>query len=337
MKFKVIGDEANQPRYSSHIIIDSLNREARKLELYDEKGKVIFYDGVADSHGTNPDAFITTYEITFPWVVLNNAKGKLLIGVSSDNQSFMIEGGHDPELTAWFSLGVDSKLYPEVKKTRNLDKFVVGCYTESLIRGGVNSTIEAFGRAFSGRKDVKLCLKDRNGTETFEKWVKKQANFFNVEIEYLNCHFATIEEIVNWFSGIDCHLYLNYSSTFALPPLEGLSMGIPTIAMSYSGPRHYIINGETGLTPKYTLKPIEEDFQTLQKIGTRNYFFLGGYKKTPTWAIPDLDDTARCLLEMESNKELRLLLKENGRKMAESLTWEKSVKQLDSIIKQKLS
>ncbi len=331
-KFKVVGDPSNKPRFSSRIIVDSLNDAAKRLDLYDDNGSVVVYDGVCNSHGYKPDAFICSYEIAFPRIILQNAGGKPIFGVSRDNQRFIIEGGYPSELTNWILLGVDSTLYPKIEKQKNKDKFVVGVYTESLIRGGVELCVDYFGEMFAGKKaDHKLCIKDRNGTERFQQWVADRAKFYDIDIEYLNCHFDSTAQIYDWFSGIDVHLYLNRSSTFAMPPAESMCMGIPTIAMSYSGPREFIIDGFTGLCPEYELQCIEDEFAFLQSIGTRNFFFLGGYKKNPVWAKPTSESVCECLLK-SMNPDTRKAITENGRIFAKTLTWERSAANLAQVL-----
>ena len=230
-------------------------------------------------------------------------------------------------MTDWFLLGVDSSIYPCVTKTKNLNKFCVGVYTESLVRGGVELCLEAFCKTFQ-KHEAKLLIKDRNATPVFEKWVKDRRDHYDADIEYLNCHFSSTDQIIDWFSGVDIHLYLNRSSTFAMPPAESACMGIPTIAMSYSGPREFIFDRNTGMNPKYTLEYIDKDFGRLLNIGTRNFFFWEDYLKRPVWAVPDMDSVGECMTELRNNKVLFNDISVNGTKFMKGINWENSAESL---------
>jgi glycosyltransferase involved in cell wall biosynthesis len=328
-KFKLVGDPNNKSRFSSKIIIDSLNDAAKKINLYSEKDLTVVYDGCCNNHGYNADAFICTYEICFPNILLQNAKDKPIIGVSQDNKRFIVDGGHPENLAGYFKLGVDSSLYPKVEKTKNNSLFVVGVYTESLVRGGVELCLQSFEKAFGNNKDVKLIIKDRNATERFEQYIKNYSRQRDLQVEYQNSHFNNIEEIIEWFSGIDCHLYMNRSSTWAMPPCESMTMGIPTLAVSYSGPREYIFHKKTGLEIPYTEKFVGESIDSLLNIGCRNFFFDSGYRQNPTWAEGDIEKTAILLNEIKKDDELRKSIANSGRQYAiNNLTWEQSAKNL---------
>lgn len=329
LKFKVVGDPNNKNRFSSKIITDSLNEAAKKLDIYSDNSLTVVYDGCCNNHGYEADAFICTYEISFPSILLQKANGKPILGVSKDNLNFILKGKYDPNYSGYFPLGVDSKLYPKVEKTKNLSQYVVGVYTESLIRGGVELCLQSFAKAFSGDKNTKLVIKDRNGTERFSQFVSHFSKENNITVEYQNAHFNYISEVLEWFSGVDCHLYMNRSSTWAMPPLESMTMGIPTLAVAYSGPREYIFDKHTGIELPFSEVEIDKDFQTLTDIGCRNFFFLSGYSSVPTWAVGDITKTAEKLIELKNNAQLRSYISTNGRKYAiENLSWEKSALKL---------
>lgn len=333
-KFRVVGDPNNPERFSSKIIIDSLNNSAKKLNLYSENELTVVYDGCCNNHGYNPDAFICTYEICFPEILLEKANKKPILGVSKDNKEFVIEGGYEEHLAGYFPLGVDSNIYPEVNKVKNKSQFTVGVYTESLVRGGIELCLQAFATAFKNNKEAKLLIKDRNGTETFMEYVKNFAEYHNIEVEYQNAHFNSIDQIIDWFSGVDCHLYMNRSSTWAMPPCESMTMGVPTIAVAYSGPREYIFNKNTGLEIEFRKEHVQASIFNLIDIGCRNFFFTSGYKTQPSWAVGNITKAAEILLDIKENLDLRKEISKNGRKYAiENLTWENSAKKLHEQLK----
>jgi glycosyltransferase involved in cell wall biosynthesis len=328
-KFKVVGDPNNQSRFSSKIITDSLNEAAKSLGIYSDDALTVVYDGCCNHHGYNPDAIICTYEISFPNILTQNANGKPILGVSRDNLNFIIKGNYNKDLAGYFPLGVDSNLYPKVEKTKNLSQFTVGVYTESLIRGGIELCLQSFAKAFSGNSDCKLLIKDRNATERFQQFVRYFAEKNNILVDYQNLHFNTIGQITDWFSGVDCHLYMNRSSTWAMPPLESMTMGVPTLAVAYSGPREYIFDEETGIEIPFSEEGINADFPMLTEIGCRNFFFLSGYSSQPTWAVGNTEKAAEKLIKLKNNKQLRDKISIQGREYAiKNLSWQNSALKL---------
>lgn len=324
-KFCVIGDSTNKPRYSSHVIVSSLNAAARKLGFFDENGLQLKWDSLCQTHGDRVDAYISSYEVAFPELLIKNSGNKPLIGVSSDNYNFIIQGGKPPELAGWFPLGVDSQSWSIVPKIKDLDKFCVGVYTESLVRGGIELCVDSFANAFLGKKGCVLKIKDRNATDEFIQNIKRMCQDYNIELEYYNDNW-TIEQVKEFLAGVDCQLYLNRSSTWALPPIELMSAGIPTVIVPYSGPREYAENGVNCLTVDYSLKPVSETLYSLIRMGCRNYFLLDGYKTEPLWAVPDIHSVGQKLLTLYENKgNISQSLAINASKIGEKFSWENSV------------
>jgi glycosyltransferase involved in cell wall biosynthesis len=334
-KYKVVGDPNNPPRFSSSIIIDSLNEGAKKLGLYDENGAIVVYDCISNQHGYNADAIILCYEMPGHQILLQNSQGKPVIAVSRDNMSFLIETGFPKEKVDYINLGVDSKLWKPIKKEYLLDKYVVGCYTESLVRSGLEILVEAFGTLYGGDSNKILYIKDRNATPKFAEWIKEQSTYYNVDIIYNNCHLDTIEKEIEIFKHFDCHVNLNRSSTWFMPLLQSLSLGIPTASMCYSGPREYISDMLTGLEIDYDLEFLtNESLKALTDIGMRNFFFPVdniNYRQQPYWASPKIESVKEVLIKLESSY-IRSRLSFLGRSVAETLNWERSSLNLSYVL-----
>lgn len=330
--FRVEGDPKNPPHFSSSIIIEAINTAAKKVGLYDEQGARVVYDCLGQWHGPKPDALIVCYELPFHQLVVANCQGIPTITVSRDNFRFAIEGGCDPDLVFWTPLGVDSSKF--VPQTHWGSDLTVGIYSESLVRGGYEIAIEAFGKLFSGRKDIRLYCKDRNGTPRFKEWIDEQTKLYDINLIYDNRHLDTTEAELAVLGQFDIHLYLNRSSTWALPAVQTLSMGIPTIAPMYSGPREYIINDFTGLACEYEMENLDSDvIGDLQKLGMRNFFFEAGYKNAPYWCKPQLDSVMACLDGLVDSSSLRERLSKNSRAFVkQSLTWEATATNISRIL-----
>lgn len=331
-KFQIKGDPKNPERFSSKIIIDSLNNGARKAGIHSENDKLIVYDCIANQHNLNPDAIICCYEFTIPYFVKYNSQNKPLIAVSRDNMIFLLESGYPKSKIGYINLGVDSEKFSKVEKKYYKDKFVCLSMTESLVRSGLEILIDGFGNAFSGNKEALLYVKDRNATLEFEKWIRNRAKYYNIELLYENNHLNTIEKILNMYSHADVHYYLNRSTTWGMNVLESISCGIPTASPMYSGPREYISDKLSGIGIEFELEDITQNkLIELQSIGMRNFFFpinQENYPRQPYWCKPKVESVSKTLLELYKNKELRKTLSFNGRAMAEQFTWERSAMNL---------
>lgn len=327
-KFCVKGDPNNKPNFSSSIIIEGLNQGAKKADIYSENGVTVTYDCIGNHHGHNPHALITCYELTYPKIIIDNLRNLPTITVSRDNLQFLRDAGYPENLSTYVSLGVDSEKFSLTPKVKRHDTFNVGVYSESLVRGGIELALEAFAMRFRGNKNAVLMIKDRNATPQFQNFVRDFARKHGIRVEYQNAHWDSIDQIKEFFSAVDCHLYLNRSSTFAMPPLEGLSMGVPTICLAYSGPRDYIEDGVNALVPKHDIQFVDEELSKLVSIGCRNFFFAGTYLKRPTWARAKTENVAECLDNLYYNNETRIKLAQNGRITAENMSWESAATNL---------
>ncbi len=334
-KCKVIGDPQNPKRFSSNIIIDSLNDALWQLDLYKEDGIQVNYSCVCSDHNQRTDVFICTYEIPVSQIILAQAKGRRILGVSLDNYRFLIDGGAHPDLCGYFPLGVDSFKYKHIKKTRMLDTFNFLVYTESLVRSNFYVVLDAFGEAFSGSKTEVLYIKDRNGTDRFKQYVEEKAKYYNVIIKYENNHLDTIEKELEVYECADVHVYVNASSTFAMPCLQLLSCGVPSIVMSYSGPAEYIRKDWNAITIPYRLEDVNDYvLRPLIEAGMRNFFFADGYECRPYWAVPDKQDLKIAMTKIRIDSGLMKKLSRNGRLTAEQFTWKKSAAAMCAAIKE---
>jgi glycosyltransferase involved in cell wall biosynthesis len=331
-KFSVYGDPNNKPRFSSDIIISSLNQGAKNLGLYDETGAKVCYSCIGDQHGQNADALIVCYELPFPPFIIQNCQGKPIIGVSRDNMMFAIHGGFPAHLCNWIPLGVDSNIWKPVKKKYLLDKFVVLSYTESLARSGLEILAEAFAKELGYKKECVLYIKDRNATPEFEKWIKDHSQKWSYNLIYDNRHISTPEEEIEVFAHADCHFYLNRSTTWGMTVCQSMTCGVPTASIAYSGPREYLSDDLTGLTVDYILEPVQHDLEYLKSIGMRDFFFPDN---RPTyWAKPQIHSVMDNLGKLYRDKNLRERLSYLGREMGKSLTWERSAANLSQVLNQ---
>jgi glycosyltransferase involved in cell wall biosynthesis len=327
VKLKFTSDPANTSvNGSTNIIVQSLNNALKKLDLYEEEGLTIHYDSLGNTHGLNPQAILTVYELNFPQFILNNLAGRPMIGCSKDNMAFAINAGYPPELCRYVPLGVDCSIWKPIERVLEDDgKFVVLSFSESQTRGGFEDVLMGFCSAFSGQKDVVLYLKDRETTDKFRTRVQSYRDNFEVNIILDDRNLVSIEEQNGLFSDADVMLYLNYSTTWGLISCQSLAAGCPLMAMSYCGPAEYL-SEYNGFKIDYFLQEVDDYvLNVLQDLGLRNYLFPRScYHVTPYWARPVMDDVVDKLRYAYNHREELKQKRINAVATAQNFSWERS-------------
>jgi glycosyltransferase involved in cell wall biosynthesis len=313
---------------STNIIVGNLNKSLKLLDLYDENGPSIHYDCIANDHGLRPNSILTVYETNFPKFILNNLNGRFMLGVSKANMEFAVDAGYPAELCKYVPLGVDSSIWRPVERTKYHDKFVVLSFSESQTRGGFLHVLDAVGRAFKGKNDVVLVLKDRVTTGRFREVVAHyQDQVAPMEVVLDDRDLTDFEEQNQLYSNADVMLYLNHSSTWGMTAFQSLSCGLPLCGMQHSGPAEYL-NGSNGLPVSFSLVEITDDLiMNLQSFGLRNYLFgRSSYHVPPYWAWPNIDDVEDKLKWAYNNKSSDWMKEKsnNARQTAINFSWEKS-------------
>lgn len=336
-KFKVVCDP-NTPSFgSTQIIVNAINKAAKNLDLYSDNDKLVVYDCLGQSHGYNPNAFWTAYELPFPGFILQNCYPKKVLGLSKDNAHFAILGGYPRELVDYVNLGVDTKTWRPTTKKYLKDKFVFLTMTESNTRSGLEILIQAFAENFKDQKGVALYLKDRSPTDKFQDWVKNIAETFNVEIIHDPRHLEDHQEEVKIFESCDCHFYLNHTGSFNMTVMQGLSCGIPTVSIRHGGPSDYISHRMNGIAVEYDLVGITQEYiNQLIDIGMKNHLFPitnSNHKTLPFWAVPRKEDMKNCMNELLSNKNRLTDLSENAIATANWFSWERSAMNMSFVLR----
>lgn len=331
---RVDGDPNNMLRGSSNIIISSLNQGLKNAGLYSDSGDIVVYDCLGNSHGHETNHIICPYETILPNHILRATKDKTLIGVSVQNQLFFTEAGHPKDKTAVCQLGVDSKSWSPNPREFN-EKFTFGMMCDSNSRAGYFELLSAFKAAFSKNEKVCLLIKDRYATETFKNYIQSFAAANELYIQLVDKHITDPSEEQAWYDKLDCHVFINKSSTFALTVAQGMAKAIPTITMAYSGPRDYC-NELNSCLVDYTLEEISLfELQSLEQRGLRNYLFpphSTTYPKQPKWAVPSVKSLTECLKRVYEDEAYRNLIGQQGRVTAETLSWDRAAINLSYIL-----
>jgi glycosyltransferase involved in cell wall biosynthesis len=334
-KFKMVGDLTSNPFHSSRIIIENINKAAKELDLYSDNGLVCCYDTLCNTHGHSPDAFHCAMELPFPRIILNNANGKPIIGLSQDNGWFAAEGGYPANLCNYVTLGVDNKVWSPVDRKKK-DTFVFGASIESTVRSDIPAIVRAFGEVFGGMTNVVLYIKDRNATPLFETYLKEKAALYNIKLIHDNRHIENFEEERALFASWDAHIYLNRSGTFCMTLLQGMAVGCPSIGVAYSGPRDYLSHRINSLSVEYDLVSVsQQKIQELEQIGMRNFLFpfnFQNYAYEPYWAQCRLESVKDCMEQMVASPDLRDKLSQNGITTGEWFNWQRTAMNMSFVL-----
>ncbi len=324
----------NNINCSSYIIRSSLNSALKQEGLYDENGKVVVYDILGNSHGHNPDAFISAYELTPPPIILQNMFPKPVLGLSKDNFLLYEQAGYPSNLLNWFKLGVDSEKWRYIYKNKENEKPTILLCGESNTRGGLELGINGFCNIFKDNQTVRLYIRDRSSSETFKSWIKNKASESNVDIIHDDRELFNIEDELEIYSKVDFALMMNKTSTWNMRMTEMMAAGLPIIATNFQGHREYLCHGFSGIECEFDFHRItEEKIDELKSIGLRNHLFPINMHINPIWSIPRDESLKSNILELLENKNLRDKISHGARIMAEKLTWNRSVRELVSCLK----
>lgn len=333
LKFCVKGDNKANPAFSSSVIVRNLNDAAKNVGLYDEKGKIVVYSTVANSMGYNADLVVCVYETALAHPILQLANGRQLAGVSLHNL-FFLNDAYPSNLCSFFRLGVDSEEFKPQKRIKD-GKFRFLHFSESNARSGIDIVIAAFCKEFKNNHNVELYLKDRGATDRFKQFVSEKAVEYNVCIVHDTENTQSLQGIKDIYSKADVQVNVSRSSTFNLPCLEGMSMGLPLLGNLYSGMREFLAHEFNGFAADYRIDFIEQEkLDYLESIGCRNHMFpLGQYPVHPYWAstyIDDLEDRMRSFVDMP--KDILNYMSNNAIATAKQFTWEKSAIELSYLL-----
>jgi len=107
-------------------------------------------------------------------------------------------------------------------------------------RYGTDILINAFTRAFDGRKDVVLVLKDYGGPASgrLQRWLKQRASNTPLIIHFSD--FLSKEALIRLYRGADAFVAPFRGEGFGMKVLDACAAGLPVLAPHYGGPADYL-------------------------------------------------------------------------------------------------
>jgi glycosyltransferase involved in cell wall biosynthesis len=166
-------------------------------------------------------------------------------------------------------------------------------------RKNPSALIEAFLRAKSSLpKDARLVLKVINADKVQDDGqgilqMARRDPSITLVSRYLDR-----PEINALVASVDCYVSLHRSEGFGLTLAESMYLGKPVIATGWSSNTDFMTPWNS-LPVKYELVTLAADY--------------GPYKRGNTWADPDVDHAAECMVRVATDRELYRHLAEVGR------------------------
>lgn len=340
IKYQVLCDPNAKENGSSNIIVSNINEAAKKLGLYsDGEGAVrVFYDCLCQTHGQIADVIWSAYELPFPAFLIESLARRPMLGLSRDNAMMAIAGGYPDYLVNYVSLGVDSEKwkYCYRQNKQSGDPFTFLCACESNTRSAFEVLIPTFCTTFSGNRDVRLYLKDRNATDQFKEWVFSEASHYNVDIVHDDRDLSSIEDQLDIFSKCDAFVCVNHSHTFGMNRLQALSCGIPLITTHYQGGREYLQEGFCGTSVNYDLFRVDNHVinSLIHGFGLKNHLFPIN-ENAPFesfWSYPNKVSLQKSLLEIYSKKDSLIQMSKNARTIACWHSWDRAAANMSVVL-----
>jgi len=153
-------------------------------------------------------------------------------------------------------------------------------------RYGTDILLTAFVRAFPGREDVVLVLKDYGGQvkEPLGGWLRRAPK--TPRIIHLS-EFLPKEGLIRLYRGADAFVAPFRGGGFGMKVLDACAVGLPVLAPHYGGPADYLRAGEF-VPVSFREVPVGECMDRKEAI-VPNF---------AVWAEVDVDDLAARMREM---------------------------------------
>jgi glycosyltransferase involved in cell wall biosynthesis len=139
--------------------------------------------------------------------------------------------------------------------------------------------IQAFRRAFGGRRDVVLALKFTNAEYDQQAASRLYRSVDDLSVLLLEGYLSR-DELAGLMQAADCYVSLHRSEGFGLTIAEAMALGKPVIATRYSGNVDFMTPANS-YAVEYRLVRIERDY--------------GPYLQGVSWADPDLEHAATLM------------------------------------------
>lgn len=247
----------------------------------------------------------------------------------------LAEAGVPEERLRLLPLGVDGSVYTssghtlppaEQEQTQWLgdaapdaNAFTFLCAGYMQPRKGARETVEAYCRAFEGRRDVALVVKNVK-----EFWGKDESEaLLAITRQYDAPPVGILQSVLSEYQmaallrGADCFVNAHHREGFGLMPLQSMACGTPVIVTDYHGPQQYATKENAYLLPVTEMQPAQDTREP---------------ERVP-WAMYDLDTLAE-IMQAAAAKGRRATIVKQGLVEARKWTWDRSAQAIIETVEQ---
>ena len=180
-------------------------------------------------------------------------------------------------------------------------------YNSCYERKNPEAVLNAFAKAFIGKEDVQLVIKT-NGFERNQDKVEKLTNLATRlgilnQTHFINEHLSknALMELIN---ATDVYISLHRGEGFGLGMLEAMALSKPVIAINYGGNTEFMKEDNSLLVNHGWMKPENLDYKAYQKV--------------EQWADPDINQAAKYLTQLYSDRAFGKKFGEKAKAFVES-------------------
>lgn len=211
--------------------------------------------------------------------------------------------------------GIDTAYFYDLDRPVR-DTFTFLHYADLSPRKGSEIVVAAFLKAFPGKTDVRLVMKNH---KPFFPFITDDPRIERIHATYSK------EQMRELLYRADCFVFPTRGEGFGLTPFEAMASGLPTIVTGWSGPADYADPRDT-LILDYKLVPAENQYMIYRED------YAPG-EDAGVWAEPSLEHTIELMRwAYEHRNEARMMGKSTASRLAREWTWEQKAQQLIDII-----
>jgi len=214
---------------------------------------------------------------------------------------------------------IDAVVPDKLKYNISATSLTFGFFFDSrsgLERKNVKGLIKAFLRAFQDTEDAVLILKANGVSAGSYEFESLKARFSSDRIVFLDQTFSRVESL-QFLASLDVYVSLHRAEGFGLTLAESMALGTPVIATGYSGNLDFM-TAENSMLVEYEIVTSDVD--------------NGPYTRGTVWAEPDIDDAAKKMREMLSERRRRKLASVGRKSVRDTLSAQQVSQSVSSAI-----
>jgi len=222
--------------------------------------------------------------------------------------------------------GCDSEFYRQTKEKNSKFTFLFNSF--SNVRSGLDLTLEAYIKAFSGRSDVQLIIKNTSDSNILQQHIEQLSQKNQVNIIYNNTR-SSFEAMRDLYSESHALLMVMRMSSWGLAVHESMCCNCIPIVGNFCPSNE--MQAPLMINPKREIS-IKDKLPSLISLGLTNCYGSFSFAEDPRYYDFDTDEYAKHLIYIKENWQS--LSSASHKKIVEdNWTWKKSAEALANHLK----